>query len=578
MKRMVVLWAMVMASSGLVRAQSEIFNPMKEAIKTSDAAALVKSFAQSVDINLEGIKSVGSTLYLLLNVENMNRKVLLMILDGWGIAKNKKVSAIDHAKTPYINSLYLKYPHSKLEASGLAVGLPEGQMGNSEVGHMNIGAGRVVYQDLVKINKAVDEKELDKNPVLLDALKYAKAQDKVVHLIGLLSDGGVHSHIKHLKGLCTIAKNNFITKLYVHAFTDGRDTDPKGGTGYLTDLKNHLGKTTGKIASVVGRYYAMDRDKRWERVKLAYDLMVKGVGEKTKDIIKAVEASYQSGVTDEFIKPLVAVDESGKPLAVIQEGDVVICFNFRTDRGREITQVLTQQDFPDHDMKKLDLCYVTMANYDDSFVNVKIIFDKDNLIKTIGEVVSNAGKTQIRIAETEKYPHVTFFFSGGREEPFPGETRILCPSPKVATYDLKPEMSAGDIRDKIIPELEKKSADFICLNFANPDMVGHTGVFEAAVKACETVDQCNEAVTEVARKNGYSVIIIADHGNAELMANEDGSPNTAHTTNLVPCILVDDQYKGKIKDGKLGDLAPTILTLMGIPIPAEMSGNVLITP
>ena len=506
----------------------------------------------------------------------MNRKVLLMILDGWGIAKNTTVSAVDHADTPYIKSLYKKYPWGKLEASGLAVGLPAGQMGNSEVGHMNIGAGRIVYQDLVKINKAVEDKELDHNPVLLDAFKYANANGKAVHLIGLLSDGGVHSHIKHLEGLCTIAKNNSIQNLFVHAFMDGRDTDPKGGKGYLTDLQKHLSKTTGKIASVIGRYYAMDRDKRWERVKLAYDLLVKGVGEKSSDVIKAVENSYAAGVTDEFIKPIVVTDAGGKPLAVIQEGDVVLCFNFRTDRGREITQVLTQQDFPDHGMKKLNLYYVTMANYDDSFKDVKVIFDKDNLNNTLGEVLSKAGRKQIRIAETEKYPHVTFFFSGGREEAFPGETRILCPSPKVATYDLQPEMSAADIRDKIIPELKKKEVDFICLNFANPDMVGHTGVFEAAVKACETVDKCNEAITEVARANGYSTIIIADHGNAELMANPDGTPNTAHTTNLVPCIFVDDQYKGKVKDGKLGDLAPTILKLLGIAVPAEMTGNNLL--
>lgn len=499
-----------------------------------------------------------------------------MILDGWGIATNKKVSAVDHAKTPYMNSLFTKYPHSKLEASGLAVGLPAGQMGNSEVGHMNIGAGRIVYQDLVKINKAVDDKELDANAVLIDALKYAKANNKAVHLIGLLSDGGVHSHIKHLEGLCTIAHNNNITKLFIHAFTDGRDTDPKGGVAYLTDLQNHLNKTTGKIASVIGRYYAMDRDKRWERVKLAYDLMVKGIGEKSTNVIDAVKKNYDAGVTDEFIKPVVAADASGNPIAVIQEGDVVICFNFRTDRGREITEVLTQSDFPEQGMKKLNLYYVTMANYDDSFQNVKVIFDKDNLLNTLGEVIARAGKKQIRIAETEKYPHVTFFFNGGREEAFTGESRILCPSPKVATYDLKPEMSAADIRDKIIPELEKKEVDFICLNFANPDMVGHTGVFEAAVKAVEVVDQCNEAVTEVARKNGYSVIVIADHGNAELMLNEDGSPNTAHTTNLVPCIFVDDEYKGKIKDGKLGDLAPTILKILQVPIPAEMNGNILI--
>jgi 2,3-bisphosphoglycerate-independent phosphoglycerate mutase len=506
----------------------------------------------------------------------MNKKVLLMILDGWGIAKNLKVSAIDNARTPYINSLYKKYPHSKLEASGLAVGLPAGQMGNSEVGHMNIGAGRIVYQDLVRVNKAVEEKELDSNPVLLEALTYAKQNNKAVHLIGLVSDGGVHSHIDHLKGLCTIAANQGLNQVYIHAFTDGRDTDPKGGLGYLADLKSHIAKTTGQIASVVGRYYAMDRDKRWERVKLAYDAMVHGLGEKTNDVLKSVEKSYEAGVTDEFIKPIIATDASGQPITMIKDGDVVLCFNFRTDRGREITMALTQQDFHEQNMYKLNLYYVTMTNYDDSFVGVKVIFDKDNLENTLGEIVSKAGKKQIRIAETEKYPHVTFFFSGGREEVFPGESRIMCPSPKVATYDLKPEMSANDIKDKIIPELEKKEPDFICLNFANPDMVGHTGVFEAAVKACETVDQCNEAVTETARKNGYSIIIIADHGNADMMINEDGSPNTAHTTNLVPCILVDDTYNGKLKDGKLGDLAPTILTLMGIPIPKEMTGNVLL--
>lgn len=499
-----------------------------------------------------------------------------MILDGWGIAKNTKVSAIDHARTPYINSLYEKYPHSKLEASGLAVGLPEGQMGNSEVGHMNIGAGRVVYQDLVRINKAVAEKELDNNEVLLEAFHYAKANNKSVHLIGLVSDGGVHSHLEHLKGICTIAYHQNVNNLFIHAFTDGRDTDPKGGYAYLSDLQQHLTKTTGKIASVIGRYYAMDRDKRWERVKLAYDLMVKGTGEATTNVLKSVQQSYDNGVTDEFINPIVVTDSHGQALAKIKEGDVVLCFNFRTDRGREVTVALTQQDFPEQEMKKLNLHYVTLTNYDDSFQNVKVIFDKDNLENTLGEIVSKAGKKQIRIAETEKYPHVTFFFSGGREEAFPGESRLLCPSPKVATYDLKPEMSANDIKDKIIPELEKKSADFICLNFANPDMVGHTGVFEAAVKACETVDQCNAAVTEVARKNGYAIIIIADHGNADMMVNDDGTPNTAHTTNLVPCILVDDSYSGKIKNGKLGDLAPTILKLMGIPAPKEMTGTVLI--
>ena len=506
----------------------------------------------------------------------MNKKVLLMILDGWGIAKNLKVSAIDNAQTPYINSLYEKCPHSKLEASGLAVGLPAGQMGNSEVGHMNIGAGRVVYQDLVRVNKAVEEKELDTNPVLMEALDYARKNNKAVHLIGLVSDGGVHSHTDHLKGLCTIAANHGLKNVFIHAFTDGRDTDPKGGIGYLTDLKNHIAKTTGQIASIVGRYYAMDRDKRWERVKLAYDVMVHGIGDNTTDVLKAVEKSYEAGVTDEFIKPIVAVDSNGLPLATIKDGDVVLCFNFRTDRGREITMALTQQDFHEQNMNKFNLHYVTMTNYDDSFVGINVIFDKDNLVNTLGEIVSKAGKKQIRIAETEKYPHVTFFFSGGREEVFPGESRLMCPSAKVATYDLKPEMSASDIKDKIIPELQKRSADFICLNFANPDMVGHTGVFEAAVKACETVDKCNEAVTETARKNGYAIIIIADHGNADMMVNEDGSPNTAHTTNLVPCILVDDDYHGKLKDGKLGDLAPTILTLMGVPIPKEMNGNILL--
>ena len=499
-----------------------------------------------------------------------------MILDGWGIATKKEVSAIDKANTPFINSLYGKYAHSKLEASGLAVGLPAGQMGNSEVGHMNIGAGRVVYQDLVRVNKAVEEHELDNNPVLAAGFNYARSNNKNIHFIGLVSDGGVHSHIDHLKGLVSIAHTKGVKNLFIHAFMDGRDTDPKGGVGYLNDLVTHLNRTTGKLASVIGRYYAMDRDKRWERVKLAYDLMVHGVGEKTTDPILALGKSHNANITDEFVKPIIAVNSNQQPLTTIQDGDVVLCFNFRTDRGRQITEVLTQQDFPDFGMKKLNLYYITLTNYDDSFQGVKVIFDKDNLEKTLGEVVSAAGKKQIRIAETEKYPHVTFFFSGGREQPFEGESRILCPSPKVATYDLKPEMSAHDIKDKIIPELEKQQADFICLNFANPDMVGHTGVFEAAVKACETVDQCAEKVAGAALKNGYSTIIIADHGNADMMINDDGTPNTAHTTNLVPCILVDELYKGKLKDGKLGDLAPTILTLMGIPVPAQMTGNVLL--
>lgn len=499
-----------------------------------------------------------------------------MILDGWGVATNKKVSAVDAANTPFIDSLYGKYPHSKLEASGLAVGLPKGQMGNSEVGHMNIGAGRVVYQDLVKVNKAIEERELDDNSVLTAAFDHALKNKKKVHFIGLLSDGGVHSHIDHLKGLISIAHRKGIKDLFVHAFMDGRDTDPKSGLGFLKSLINHLDETTGRVASVIGRYYAMDRDKRWERVKLAYDLLVHGNGKKTKDVLASVQESYNDNVTDEFIKPIVVTDEQQQPLGTIDEGDVVLCFNFRTDRGREITQVLSQQDFPDQGMKKLKLHYITLTNYDESFKGVKTIFEKDNLEKTLGEVVSDAGKKQIRIAETEKYPHVTFFFSGGREIAFPGESRILCPSPKVATYDLQPEMSARDIRDKIIPELDAKSADFICLNFANPDMVGHTGVFEAAVKACETVDECAQKVAEAALRNGYATIIIADHGNAEMMINDDGTPNTAHTTNLVPCVLVDDSYRGKIKNGKLGDLAPTILKLMGLEAPKQMTGDVLL--
>ncbi len=499
-----------------------------------------------------------------------------MILDGWGIASNPKVSAVDAANTPFIDSLYKKYPHSKLQASGLFVGLPDGQMGNSEVGHMNLGAGRVVYQDLVKLNKAVEENTLGDNEELVKAFDYAKKNDKKVHFIGLVSNGGVHSHILHLKGLCSLASEKGLEKVFVHAFTDGRDCDPKSGLGFLTDLQSHMKATTGAIASITGRYFAMDRDKRWERVKLAYDAMVKGEGKKTSDVLKEMKSSYDENVTDEFIKPIIHTDSADQPIAVIEEGDVVLCFNFRTDRGREITEVLTQNDFPDHGMKKLDLYYVTMTNYDDTFKGVKVLFDKDNLTNTIGEVLAAHGKKQIRIAETEKYPHVTFFFSGGREEPFDGEKRLLCPSPKVATYDLKPEMSAEDIRDAIIPELKTKEPDFVCLNFANPDMVGHTGVFSAAVKAVETVDKCAEAVVTAALENGFSTFIIADHGNSDMMINEDGTPNTAHTTNPVPCILVDNDYRGPIKDGKLGDLAPTILKMIGVPIPSEMTGEELI--
>ncbi|MDH5609039.1 MAG: 2,3-bisphosphoglycerate-independent phosphoglycerate mutase, partial [Cyclobacteriaceae bacterium] len=463
-----------------------------------------------------------------------------------------------------------------LEASGLAVGLPEGQMGNSEVGHMNLGAGRVVYQDLVKINLQVQDGTLAKNEVLVEAFEYAKANNKPVHFIGLVSDGGVHSHIDHLKGLVSATKQAGCQDVFVHAFTDGRDTDPKSGLAFLTDLDNHMSNVGGQLASVTGRYYAMDRDKRWARVKLAYDAMVHGTGKQTNDVLGEIRASYDEGVTDEFILPIIATNKAGQPVATINDDDVVVCFNFRTDRGREITQVLTQQDFPEEGMKRLNLHYLTLTNYDDTFQGVRVVLNKDNLEMTLGEVLEKAGKKQIRIAETEKYPHVTFFFSGGRESEFEGEKRLLCPSPKVATYDLMPEMSAADIRDAIIPELNAKSPDFVCLNFANPDMVGHTGVFEAAVKACETVDQCAQAVVETALANDYTTLIIADHGNSDMMINPDGTPNTAHTTNLVPLIVVDKTLRGDLKPGKLGDMAPTILHLMGIPVPAEMTGNILI--
>ena len=506
----------------------------------------------------------------------MSKKVILIIMDGWGIAKfgEENRSAVSAATTPFYDSILEKYPHSKLAASGLAVGLPDGQMGNSEVGHTNLGAGRVVYQDLVKINLAVSEGTLGQERTLTDALDYAKGNNKKVHFIGLVSDGGVHSHIDHVKGLCRIASERGLEDVFVHAFTDGRDCDPKSGLGFLTELQESMNQTVGQIASVTGRYYAMDRDKRWERVKLAYDAMVYGEGKRVlaSDVLKSIEDSYEEGVTDEFILPIISVKEDGTPVALIQDGDVVLCFNFRTDRGREITEVLTQKDFHEQNMHKLNLRYVTMTNYDDTFKGVDVIFDKDNLNNTLGEVLEAAGKKQIRIAETEKYPHVTFFFSGGREKPFEGESRLLCPSPKVATYDLQPEMSAFGIRDSIVPELEKEEVDFVCLNFANPDMVGHTGVFEAAVKACETVDQCVQAVVTTGLNHGYSSIIIADHGNSDYMFNDDGSPNTAHSLNLVPCILVDNDYQKPIHDGKLADMAPTILELMGIQKPAEMTG------
>ena len=495
-----------------------------------------------------------------------------MILDGWGIATNPKVSAIDAAKTPFISSLYHQYPHSKLEASGLAVGLPEGQMGNSEVGHMNLGAGRVVYQNLVRINKAVKENTLGQEPELAKAFAFAKDQNKAVHFMGLVSDGGVHAHIEHLKSLLSSAQEAGLAHVYVHAFTDGRDTDPKSGLKFMTDLYEHTLKTGAKIASVVGRYFAMDRDNRWERVALAYKAMVDSEGNASTDVLQSIKDSYAAGVTDEFIQPIIMTNADGSPVAQIQEGDVVICFNFRTDRGREITQALTQKDFHEENMHKLNLYYLTMTEYDKEFVGVNVIFNDSNLPMTMGEVLEGAGKKQIRIAETEKYPHVTFFFSGGREQPFMGQSNILRNSPKVATYDLQPEMSAGELRDALIPELEKEEVDFVCLNFANPDMVGHTGVFEAVVKAVETVDACAEKVVQAGLKHGYSFIIIADHGNADFMINEDGSPNTAHSTNLVPCIFVDKDFHPTLNNGKLGDVSPTILKLMGVEQPKEMTG------
>ncbi|MEM9686712.1 MAG: 2,3-bisphosphoglycerate-independent phosphoglycerate mutase, partial [Bacteroidota bacterium] len=462
-----------------------------------------------------------------------------------------------------------------LLTDGMNVGLPEGQMGNSEVGHMNLGAGRIVYQDLAKINLAVQNDTLKQERVLAEAFTHAKESGKSVHFLGLVSDGGVHSHSNHLKGLLDAANDFGIEKMFIHAFTDGRDVDPKSGKGFIEEMQRYCTGNTAKIASVVGRYYAMDRDKRWERVKKAYDLLVHGKGTPAKNPIQAVEESYENGITDEFIEPIVVHDENDQPVATIKADDIVIFFNFRTDRGRQLTQVLSQEDFPEHGMQKLKLHYVTMTNYDNTFKNVHVVYEKENLGETLGEVLAKAGKKQIRIAETEKYPHVTFFFNGGREEPFEGEERILCPSPKVATYDLKPEMSAYDIRDAIVSELEKETADFVCLNFANPDMVGHTGIMEAAVKACEAVDECTKDVVTAATANGYTSIIIADHGNCDTMINPDGSPNTAHTTNPVPVIVVSDSVKS-VKDGILGDIAPTILRLMGITPPEAMTQQSLI--
>jgi 2,3-bisphosphoglycerate-independent phosphoglycerate mutase len=505
-----------------------------------------------------------------------NKKVILVIMDGWGLGKIKSADAIQHAKTPFVNSLYKNYPNTTLVTCGEAVGLPDGQMGNSEVGHLNLGAGRIVYQELQRINVAVRDGSFAKNEVLLQAIGFAKTNNKPLHLLGLVSNGGVHSHINHLKAITDICHREGLDKVFIHAFTDGRDTDPKSGLGFIKELEEHLTKSTGKIATVSGRYFAMDRDKRWERVKLAYDAMVNGTGEKATDAVEAIEKSYAQNITDEFIKPTV-ITENDQPIATIKNDDVVVCFNFRTDRCREITQVLTQMDIPEQGMKKLSLHYTTMTQYDHSFKNINVIFENDDLKNTLGEIIAKNGLKQIRIAETEKYPHVTFFFSGGREVPFDGEKRIMIPSPKVATYDLKPEMSAYEVTDAIVAEIKNKTADFICLNFANADMVGHSGIWEAVIKAVETVDKCVERVVTAALESDYAVFLTADHGNADFMVNSDGTPNTAHSLNLVPFFIIDNQWKGKIKQGKLGDLAPTILTMMHLEIPKEMTGEVLIS-
>jgi len=500
------------------------------------------------------------------------KKVILIIMDGWGLGKVKSSDAIQHADTPFVSSLYSKYPNTTLVTCGEAVGLPDGQMGNSEVGHLNLGAGRVVYQELQRINVAIRTGEFAKNEILLGAIRAAKQNNKPLHLLGLVSDGGVHSHINHLKAITSLCASEGVKNVLVHAFTDGRDTDPKSGLVFLTDLQTHLQTTVGDIASVTGRYYAMDRDKRWERVKLAYDALVNGTGVKAENILEAVKTSYADGVTDEFIKPII---NGSLENTTIKEGDVAICFNFRTDRCREITQVLTQTEMPDFGMKPLSLYYVTMNEFDHSYKNVKVIFKNDDLKNTLGEILQQNNKTQVRIAETEKYPHVTFFFSGGREIPFEGEKRIMIPSPKVATYDLQPEMSAYPVTDAIVKEIAENSPDFICLNFANADMVGHTGVWNAVIKAVETVDQCVDKVVAAALEKDYTIFLTADHGNADYEINEDGTPNTAHTLNLVPFFIIDNEWKGTVSSGKLGDLAPTILTRMGLPIPTEMTGNIL---
>lgn len=503
------------------------------------------------------------------------KKAMLLILDGWGKGNHSKGDIISQAATPNMDRFEKEYPSSQLLTCGEDVGLPAGQMGNSEVGHLNIGAGRVIYQDLVRINRAIKDNSISTNDTIVNAFSYAKSNNKSVHFIGLIGPGGVHAMSKHLIKLCSITKDFDLKKVFIHALTDGRDTDPKSGLGFMQDLLEGIENSDARIASLVGRYYTMDRDKRWERIRKGYDLMVSGKGKPYTDVLQAINDSYALNITDEFIEPIVIVDESGNPLGTIKEGDVVFCFNFRTDRLRQITTVLTQEDMPDQGMKTIPLHYVTMTTYDENFKGVNVVFRKQNVNNTLGEVVSKSGLKQIRIAETEKYAHVTFFFNGGREEEFIGERRILIPSPKVATYDLKPEMSAPEVTEAILPELDKAEAGFICLNFANGDMVGHTGIYAAIEKAVETVDKCVGRIVEKAKKNGYTVMIIADHGNADNAVNEDGSPNTAHSLNPVPCILISEEYKS-IEEGILADVAPTLLSVMGLPIPDEMTGKVLV--
>jgi len=506
----------------------------------------------------------------------MKKKALLMILDGWGIGNHSDADVIYKTPTPNWDALLATYPHSELQASGENVGLPDGQMGNSEVGHLNIGAGRVVYQDLVKINIACRDNSILENPGIVGAYSYARDHKKKIHFMGLVSDGGVHSSLDHLLKLIDIAKEYGVADAYVHCFMDGRDTDPKSGIGFIGQLNDYTKKTTGKIASIVGRYYAMDRDKRWERVKLAYDLIVNGAGTPATDPVAAMKASYDEGVTDEFVKPIVMVDEKGQPVAKIEAGDVVIFFNYRNDRAKELTVVLTQQDMPEAGMKTIPLEYYCMTPYDSSFKGLHVLFDKDNVENTMGEYVSGLGLKQLRIAETEKFAHVTFFFSGGRESEFDGEERILVPSPKVATYDLQPEMSAPEVADKLVAALNTQKYDFVVLNFANGDMVGHTGIYEAIEKAVKTIDTCVGQVIDAAKANGYEAIIIADHGNADNAVNADGSPNTAHSLNPVPFVYVTENKAAKVEDGILADVAPSLCSILGIEQPKEMTGRSLI--